>query len=109
VGNQLLLQHHPPKISSNARPAVDLRRVTVKNVLIAGSYSTSFDPNLQQPALRRIPIPANKGGYVKGTLVPGEQVVHLGKVHWAVYLQGIILLPLCGLGMLFLIRALITD
>ena len=39
-------------------------------------------------------------GYVEGTLIPGEQVVYRGKVHWAIFLPAIILPLVICIGLL---------
>ena len=46
-------------------------------------------------------------GYVESSLGQGEQIVHEGKLHWAILLPGIVLLPVL-IGALFLISAIIT-
>lgn len=48
-------------------------------------------------------------GYVESNLISGEQVVHRGKLHWSIYLPGILLLPLYGLGLLFLLVSLLEQ
>jgi hypothetical protein len=47
--------------------------------------------------------------YVEQNLLPGEQVMYCGEVHWAVFILGIILLPLFGIGLLFLLAAYIEK
>ncbi len=48
-------------------------------------------------------------GYVEENLGAGEQVVHQGKLHWAIFLPGVVLLPVYFIGVLFLIPALIAK
>ncbi len=46
-------------------------------------------------------------GYVDSNLSSGEQIVHRGQLHWAIYVPGIVLLPVF-IGVLFLISAVIA-
>ena len=46
-------------------------------------------------------------GYVESNLGPGEQVVHRGQLHWAIFLPGIVLLPIL-IGVFPLIAAFIA-
>ena len=46
--------------------------------------------------------------YVDSNLGDGEKVVHRGELHWAIFLPGIVLLPVL-IGVLFLISALIAK
>ncbi len=43
--------------------------------------------------------------YSENTLVPGEQVVYYGELHWMIFVPGVILIPLCGVGLLVLLMA----
>jgi uncharacterized membrane protein YdbT with pleckstrin-like domain len=46
-------------------------------------------------------------GYIDSNLGPGEEVVHRGKIHWAIFLPGILLLPVL-IGAVLLVSELIT-
>ena len=47
--------------------------------------------------------------YVESNLSAGERVIHQGELHWAIFLPGIILLPLYGIGVIFLILAYVRK
>jgi len=47
-------------------------------------------------------------GYVESNLGAGEHVVHRAELHKIIYLPGILLLPLWGLGILLLIAAYVA-
>jgi uncharacterized membrane protein YdbT with pleckstrin-like domain len=52
-------------------------------------------------------------GYVSDNLMPGEEVVHLGKIHWFIYMPGAILMLLgillleIGVGIILMLVAFI--
>jgi uncharacterized membrane protein YdbT with pleckstrin-like domain len=47
-------------------------------------------------------------GYVESNLASGERIVHRGELHWAIFLPGIVLLPII-IGILFLIAAILAK
>jgi len=47
-------------------------------------------------------------GYVEGNLGAGEQVVHRGELHWAIFLPGIVLIPVL-VGIPLLISAIVAK
>lgn len=46
-------------------------------------------------------------GYVDSNLITGERVTHRGELHWAIFLPGIILLPVVLIGIIPIISAAI--
>ncbi len=47
--------------------------------------------------------------YIDNNLLPGEQVVSRAQIHWACYIPGIVLLPVFGIGLIFLLVAWIKS
>jgi uncharacterized membrane protein YdbT with pleckstrin-like domain len=47
--------------------------------------------------------------YVQTNLGSDEKVIHMGELHWAIFLPGIILLPFYGIGVIFLFAAYIRK
>jgi uncharacterized membrane protein YdbT with pleckstrin-like domain len=48
-------------------------------------------------------------GYVESNLGSGEQIVHRGELHWAIFIPGVVLVPVFGIGVLLLISELISK
>jgi uncharacterized membrane protein YdbT with pleckstrin-like domain len=48
-------------------------------------------------------------GYIDDNLLPGEGVVKRAVMHWAIYVPGIVLLPLFGIGLILLLAAWIES
>ena len=111
---------------------------SVKGLFPAAASVTSSGPMLRPPApkqslrqdalrVREEPVPQTpppppplpvsprstvtlpRMPYVEQTLLPGEHVVHCGEIHWAIFLPGIILLPLFGIGLILLLWALVRK